>query len=316
MPTAPDGRGDRSRRCGGIPAVVLALAVAAGACTSTPTAAPQGRSAGSAAATAPGHGPVDVLYAGSLVSLMEQVIGPRFSAARGYRFEGFAGGSLELANEIKGGTQEADVFVSASPEVNSRLEGAANGGHVRWYATFARAPLVLGYDPHGRFASQLASRPWYKVVTEPGFLLGRTDPALDPKGVLTQEALRQAASLYHDPALEGAARGSKGVFPEEDLLGRLEAGQLDAGFLYANEARDAHLPTVGLGAVHLFATYTVTSIEGSRHEGGAESFIGYLLGAAGRSALRHDGMSVVHPARVGGDASAVPEGLRHLVVSG
>lgn len=54
-----------------------------------------------------GSGAVDVLYAGSLVRLMEQELGPRFTETTGYRFVGFAAGSVELANEIKGGVARA-----------------------------------------------------------------------------------------------------------------------------------------------------------------------------------------------------------------
>ncbi|HQU27428.1 MAG TPA: substrate-binding domain-containing protein, partial [Acidimicrobiales bacterium] len=68
-------------------------------------------------------GPVDVLYAGSLYDLMTQSIGPAFTRATGYTLSGVANGSTALASEIKGGTQVADVFISASPSVNASLAG-------------------------------------------------------------------------------------------------------------------------------------------------------------------------------------------------
>ena len=45
---------------------------------------------------------VNVLYAGSLVNLMERGVGPAFDQTSGDRFQGYAGGSVKLANEIKG----------------------------------------------------------------------------------------------------------------------------------------------------------------------------------------------------------------------
>ena len=49
---------------------------------------------------------------------------------------------------------------------------------------------MLGYDPSSKFGKQLAAgKPWYKVLTEPGILVGRTEPKLDPKGKLTVEAV-------------------------------------------------------------------------------------------------------------------------------
>ncbi len=47
-------------------------------------------------------GSVNVLYAGSLVNLMEHGIGPAFDKSGGGTFEGYAGGSNGLANQIKG----------------------------------------------------------------------------------------------------------------------------------------------------------------------------------------------------------------------
>ncbi len=62
-----------------------------------------------------------MLYAGSLVNLMEHGIGPAFDKASGDTFQGYAGGSSGLANQIKGKLRQGDVFVSASPKVNDGL---------------------------------------------------------------------------------------------------------------------------------------------------------------------------------------------------
>jgi len=82
-------------------------------------------------------GTVSVLYAGSLVNLMERSLGPAFDKASGDRFQGYAGGSSLLANQIKGNLRRADVFVSAAPKVNDSLMGPANGDWVSWYVPFA-----------------------------------------------------------------------------------------------------------------------------------------------------------------------------------
>ncbi len=261
----------------------------------------------------PGNrGTVDVLYAGSLVHLMEQQLGPRFTATTGYYFAGFAGGSAELANAVKSGVRRGDVFVSASPDVDRALEGDANGRWVTGYVAFARSPLVLGYGPGSRFAAALRARPWYQVVTSPGFLLGRTDPVLDPKGQLTVQALRQTAQQTGEPALLEILAGSGTVFPEETLLGRLEAGQLDAGFLYADEAKAAGIPTVALSPVSLAATFTVAVLQHAPNEAGARSFVRFLLGSGGRRALGAAGFDVLDPPEVigAGLANLLPTVVR------
>ncbi|HEY2037646.1 MAG TPA: substrate-binding domain-containing protein, partial [Steroidobacteraceae bacterium] len=82
---------------------------------------------------------VNVLYAGSLVNVMERSLGPAFERGTGERFRGYAGGSKMLANQIKSGLRAADVFVSANPALNERLIGPANGNRIAWYVSFAES---------------------------------------------------------------------------------------------------------------------------------------------------------------------------------
>jgi molybdate/tungstate transport system substrate-binding protein len=131
---------------------------------------------------------VNVLYAGSLVNLMERNIGPAFAKIGGEQFRGYAGGSNKVANEIKGGLRRGDIFISANPKVDDQLMGAANGDWVRWYILFAESPLVIGASTSSKFAADFKTKPWYEVLAEPRIKIGRTDPKLDPKGALTPES--------------------------------------------------------------------------------------------------------------------------------
>lgn len=248
-----------------------------------------------------------------MVDLMQNQIGPGFQKATGYTVAGFSAGSKDLAAEIKGKVHQGDVFLSASPKVNSSLEGSANGNWVSWYATIATSGLVIGYNPNSKFASDLKSKPWYEVITEPGFRLGFTDPATDPKGILAVEALTDTAKSKNLPALTAISTGKNDIFPEETLVGRLQSGQLDAGFFYAAEASAAKIPTVPLPGEDLKATYTVTVLNNAPHEAAAEAFVSYLLGADGQASLEQDGFTLVTPPTVTG--SGVPGSLQSLLSS-
>jgi molybdate/tungstate transport system substrate-binding protein len=253
---------------------------------------------------------VAVIYAGSLAKLMEDDIGPAFQKSSGYSFEGFGGGSGEDAKQIKGKVRQVDVFVSASAEADKELQGSADGDWVSWYSTFATTPLVLGYDPKSKFGEELAQgKPWYEVISQPGIRVGRTDPKLDPKGLLTVQALEEASRKLGRPALKTAER-SFPVFPETDLVGRLQAGQLDAGFFYAIEANVAHIPTVSLAPISKTAAYTVTILNHSLHQAGAEAFVRYLLAAS--STLTSSGLTPISP-KLSGQAAAVPAGVSSAV---
>ncbi len=250
----------------------------------------------SGAATTTKHsGTVDVLYAGSFLDLMQQQFDPAFHKATGYTISGISAGSSALASEISGGTVVGDVFISASPAVDATLQGAANGSWVTTYKEFAKSPLVLGYNPASRFALALKSEPWYDVVDLPGFLLGRTDPATDPKGVLAVDALSGVALSYNVPALAPLATSTSNIFEETSLVGELQAGQLDAGFFYAVEAKAAHIKTVPLVGTSLAGEYTVAILKNAPHTAAAQAFVKFLLGKSGQKILLANGVTPLSP---------------------
>jgi molybdate/tungstate transport system substrate-binding protein len=269
-----------------------------------------------ASAQTTGAGPINVLYAGSLVNLMERGIKPAFDKADGAAFRGYAGGSNKLANEIKGKLVPGDVFISANPKVNAGLMGAANGAWVDWYVTFAQSPLVIGYNPSSRFAADLKSKPWYEVLQEPGIRIGRTDPKLDPKGKLTLELLEKASAVYKIPDLSkkvlGAPDNPAQVLPEEDLVGRLQSGQVDVGFFYSTETTDLKIPAIVLPPeTALSAHYTATVLNGAPHAAAAVRFLTFLLGPDGTALMRAHGLGVVAP-KVSGDTGKVPSAILAL----
>ncbi|MDX6416757.1 MAG: molybdate transport system substrate-binding protein [Trebonia sp.] len=258
----------------------------------------------SASSAATGTGAVDVLYAGSLVNLITKQVGPAFSTASGYSVTGAGAGSTALVTDIKGKVYKGDVFISASPTATKTLIGTANGDWVSWYVSFASSKLVLGYNPKSKFASEIKSEPWYKAITTPGLKLGFTDPATDPKGKLVAEALSGTAKAKNLPALTTIENDKGDVFPEETLVARLQAGQIDAAFFYTIEATPVGIPTVPLAGEDLKATYTISTLKGAPNEPGADAFTAYLLGPSGQAVLKQDGFALITPPKVTG--SGVP----------
>ncbi|HEY2180580.1 MAG TPA: substrate-binding domain-containing protein [Solirubrobacteraceae bacterium] len=292
-----------------------AVAVALGAATfALGAAAPGGTGSapGAPPAGAASAGTVSALFAGSLLNYMEHDLGPAFQKTSGYSYQGFGGGSTEVAAQIKGGIRQGDVFISAAAAADKALEGTANGNWVSWYTTFAASPLMLAYDPSSNVGRQLAQgKPWYRVLAEPGVLVGRTDPKLDPKGLLTVEAVANAAHKLHDPALSAALAGFP-VYPETALVGRLQSGQLEAGFFYAVEAASAKLRTVTLAPAYKYAQYTVTILNRAPNPRGAAALVRYLLAAQRSPRLRSSGLTANKPV-FSGSVASVPQSLRRIV---
>ena len=288
----------------GIAFLGLAAAGCSSSSSSSTSAASSAGASASASPAATGSGAVNVLYAGSLVNLITKQVGPAFQAASGYSVTGRGAGSTALATDIKGKVDKGDVFISASPTATKTLMGSANGDWVSWYVSYASSNVVLGYNPNSKFAADIKSKPWYEAITEPGLKLGFTDPATDPKGKLTAQALRDTAKSKNLPALTTIENDKGDVFPEETLVARLQSGQLDAGFFYTAEATPAKIPTVPLAGEDLKASYTISTLKGAPNEPGAEAFAAYLLGPSGQAFLKQDGFDLIIPPKVTG--SGVP----------
>lgn len=130
---------------------------------------------------------INVLHAGSLTNLVQLSLAPAFHAACGATVTDQGGPAVGLANSIKDGSLYGDVYMSADAHVNETLIGPGNGDWVRLYLAFARNQEVISYTPSSHFFAELERArlgevPWYEVLTEPGFVLGRTDPNTDPGG--------------------------------------------------------------------------------------------------------------------------------------
>jgi molybdate/tungstate transport system substrate-binding protein len=268
---------------------------------SSSAAASSPAASASASAAATGSGAVNVLYAGSLVNLMTKQVGPAFTKATGYTVTGESAGSTALVTDIKGKVYKGDVFISASPKATAMLMGTANGDWVTYYVSFASSNVVLGYNPNSKFASVIKSEPWYKAITTPGLKLGFTDPATDPKGKLVAEALADTAKSQNLPALTTIASDKANVYPEEDLVARLQSGELDAAFFYTAEAVPAKIPTVPLtGTTDLKATYTISTLKDAPNAAGADAFVAYMLGPDTQAVLKSDGFDLITPPKVTG----------------
>ena len=297
-----------------------------------------------------GSGSVNVLYAGSLVSLNETLLGPAFSSATSYAYQGKSAGSLAIVNQIKGHIATPDVVELADPAANRSLMGQANGNYVSWYFTFARSQLVIGFDARSRFAKAFRSvqhhkLAWYKALEQKGMRIGRTDPNLDPKGYRALFMAGLAQRVYHLKGLKHRVFGSNEnpsqIFPEEVLVARMLTGQVDAGVFYLSEVRDLGIPYISLPAkvnlgsqkyASLYRTqsfktnkgvtvtgapilYSVTIPKTVANAAGAQAFVRFILSPRIRSLASSHGLL---PTRitVGGSRQAVPHTLTQFIGKG
>ena len=151
------------------------------------------------------------MYAGSLVKIFEKDLGPAFQTKTGYTYTGEGRGSLQIANMILDGQRRPDVFVSAGTIPINKL---INSTSIISKSPIAQGLVKFAYWGNGdtHFAYQQISydldkakkglEPWYQVLSEQGFELGRTDPNLNPKGYYTILMSKLANSYYKDPNIK------------------------------------------------------------------------------------------------------------------
>jgi molybdate/tungstate transport system substrate-binding protein len=235
---------------------------------------------------------VSVLYAGSLVTPMEGGIKAAL-AARGIDFQGQPGGSQMLAHLIAAGAKNPDVFISVDPTLVTSL-----GTKVARATAFATTSLGVAWSPRSRYASLFAQvgagkTPLLAALSTQGLRIGRTDPKLDPKGRYTVDAMNLLAGSAGAQRILGDPENDAQIFPEEDLLARIDTGQADVGFFYRTEAiarglQFAALP--GKAAMSDQITYTIAVMRNAPHLDQAETFEEFILTGEGKGILEAAGL--------------------------
>jgi molybdate/tungstate transport system substrate-binding protein len=265
-----------------------------------------------AGATTPSKNTVDVIFDNSLTDSMA-LLATAFHKATGLSMLQTAGESSVDAKAIADKTTIEDVFVSEGAAAEKSLEGKSNGNLVSWYAQFAATPLLLAYNPKSKFAKDLQTMAWYKVVTMKGFLLGRATPDTDSSGSLAILALDDAAKAEHLSQLSKFASSRTDLYSETDLVARLQQGHLSAAFVYGVDADAYGLKTVPIGSLHLAALYMFSILRNSAHESAAISFVKFLLRSSSSMILGTGGVIAASQPVLSGSRTAVPAALRSLV---
>ncbi len=332
---------------------VVALVTALAGCTSSPTTQKSSSSgtksnahgtAASITVHSPRSGVADSAFAGSLLELNEKTLGPNFTTSTGYRYQGEGNGSFAIANLIKSGQIQPNVFES----IGSAPIGLIEPKFTNYFVSIATSPLVVAYNPKGPFGSQLAKIANHKlpianlfsIMAQPGFHLGRTDPLVDPQGqafiLMLDLAVRNLGVSPKEISqiIGGSYEDQSQLFTETSLDSYLQTGQLDAASAFLSQAVQLHLsyislpPEINLGDSAMGSKYANVSIALSNGEkikgatltvdvttlnypgqspndrAAAASFLNYLLSPTGRTDFSRAGYSLMTPKLFGSRSSA------------
>ena len=187
-----------------------------------------------------------VFNAGSLARPLRAAL-DSFTAGTNIKVEQENAGSVETARKLTELHRIPDLVGSADYQIFPKY---LMPSQTSWYARFARNRMVLMYTPKSKSASTIDSLNWYKVLETKGVQTGRADPALDPNGYRSLVVMRLAELYYKQKGLTDrliANSSAHIVRPKEvDLMGLLQAGEIDYAWSYESVAQAAKLPYVTL----------------------------------------------------------------------
>ncbi len=196
----------------------------------------------------------------------------RYGQSFGHVSLSFAG-SDQLAAQIRGGARP-DVFAAA----NSKIPEALYASHLlQKPVAFATNSLVLAVPAHGAKVTSLAG------ASGPGVRIATGSPTV-PVGAYTLKVLAALGPL--GGKIKANIRSQE---PDDaSIVGQLETGAVDAGFVYLT---DIHASKGALKALHIPArakptvVYEVGVVVGAPHAARAREFVSGLLHGAGNADL-------------------------------
>lgn len=194
------------------------------------------------------EGPLVVFTAGSLARPMRAVL-DSFTAKTGVRYDLESAGSLETARKLAELGKVPDVIALADEDVFPKVLMPA---HATWYVRFAENRIVLAYTDRSRFAAEIDSTNWWRILQRAGLEIGRSNPDLDPSGYRTLMVFQLAERHYATPGLAASLEQSahrRNMRPKEiELVALLESGDLDYAWFYESMARASGVRHVRLPA--------------------------------------------------------------------
>jgi molybdate/tungstate transport system substrate-binding protein len=249
--------------------------------------------------------------------------------------------SLEVVRKVTELGVVPDVLAVADDQL---LTDLVLPTHATWFVRFGTNALVLAYGPRARFADEISTENWWRVLQRPGVQVGRSEPRVDPSGYRADMAMQLAEMFYEEHGLTERLRATIPARnirrAEADLSAHLEAGELDYGWTYENLARAHGLryvklpPEIDLSSPALREWYAraVVTLPGTGSTSAltlrgapivfaltipaqapnarlARDFVRFLLSPAGQATLSASGFSPLATPEWVGD---VPSTLRRL----
>ncbi|MEW6095115.1 MAG: tungstate ABC transporter substrate-binding protein WtpA [bacterium] len=220
-----------------------------------------------------------IFHAGSLAVPMQELVRefktwhPQINILRE------SSGSRMAARKVSELGKQADVLALSDFQV---FDDLLMPEHVDWYIKFACNRMVIAYTQGSKYANEINSQNWYKILLRKGVNYGYSDPNLDPCGYRTL-MVWQLADLYYGEEIFSKLKAGcpkNNIRPSEvGLLALLESLALDYAFEYQSIAIQHNLKYIQLpeeidmSNPALASIYKQAKVEVSGKESGKKSIV-------------------------------------------
>lgn len=223
-------------------------------------------------AATPANAPIRVFAAASLTAPFEAIGRAYEQQFPGSKVELHFAGTPQLVLQIREGA-EVDVFASADPtNMQKVVELGKTTAPPAEFAKNLLAIVVKEGNPHGIRGLPDLARSGLKVA-----LCGPEVPA----GKYARQALQKAAITVQSVSDEPSVKA---------LVSKVQLGELDAGVVYATDARAKGVTGVTIDAAqNVVASYPMAVLSTGRNRTGGAQFAAFVQSDAGRAILAAHG---------------------------
>jgi molybdate/tungstate transport system substrate-binding protein len=182
--------------------VLLFLTACFAGCTGQPSATttttPAATQAATAAATPAEKIQVKVFLAGSLTGPFEKIKAKFEDKYPNTEVLLEPAGSVDCIKKVTENNKPADVVASADYALIPQYMVPDDAD---WYLTFAKNSMVLTYVDTSKYAGEINSDNWYKILAKDDVRWAFSDPNADPCGYRTPMVIKLAEGKYGDDTI-------------------------------------------------------------------------------------------------------------------
>lgn len=192
-----------------------------------------------------------IFHAGSLKVVVSELAQEFERIYPDVKVESESAGSLVSIRKITESNRVADVLISADYKLIDDYMVNSNPKWANWSIVFAKNEIVIAFTNESKYATEISSSNWYKIVNRTDVITARANPADDPCGYRSLLTIKLASMYYNDSELwnnfmSHHTLNKPWASGASNLLAPLQLGEIDYAFIYKSQALQHNLNYISL----------------------------------------------------------------------